>query len=112
MDYRAADLKLRNAKPKAANYEISLGGGLSARIAADGSAKTIYWRGKNDGRVIRVKLGNYPATTVREAADRALETHVAVKNGVDPNLKARRDRAGMARLSPCATRPSDSSPSI
>jgi integrase len=94
MDYRAADLKLRNAKPKATNYEIALGGGLSARIAADGSAKTIYWRGKHDGRVIRVKMGNYPATTVRDAAEKARETHAAVKNGVDPNLKARRERQG------------------
>ena len=94
MDYRVADLKLRNAKPRATNYELALGGGLSARIAADGSAKTIYWRGKRDGRVIRVKMGNYPATTVREAADKALETHAAVKNGVGPNLKARRERAG------------------
>ena len=57
-------------------------------------------------------LGDYPATTVREAADKALETHAAVKNGVDPNLKARRDRREMARLSPCATRPSNSSLSI
>jgi integrase len=94
MDYRAADLKLRNARPRATGYEIALGGGLSARIAADGSAKTIYWRGKKDGRVIRVKLGHYPAMTVRQAADAALKVHSSVRNGVDPNLKARREAAG------------------
>jgi integrase len=93
MDYRAADLALRNAKPKATSYEIPLGGGLSARIAADGSAKTIYWRGKKDGRVIRVKLGHYPDMTIRQAADAALKVHSSVRNGVDPNLKARRDAA-------------------
>jgi integrase len=94
MDYRAADLTLRNAKPKATSYEIPLGGGLSARIAADGSAKTIYWRGKKDGRVIRVKLGHYPDMTIRQAADAALKVHSSVRNGVDPNLKARREAAG------------------
>jgi hypothetical protein len=67
---------------------------LSARIAADGSAKTIYWRGKKDGRVIRVKLGHYPAMTVRQAADDARKVHSSVRNGVDPNLKARRERRG------------------
>ncbi len=94
MDYRAADLMLQNAKPKALAYELALGGGLSARIAADGVTKTLYWRGKKDRRVIRVRLGNYPDMTIRQAADAALKVHSSVRNGVDPNLKARRVAAG------------------
>ena len=94
MDLRTADLKVRNAKPKAVAYDLALGSGLSARIAADGLTKTLYWRGKLEGRVIRVRLGAYPAKTVSEAAADAAEVRSAARNGVDPNLKARRAAAG------------------
>ena len=94
MDLRAADRTIRNAKPRDMGYDLPLGGGLSARIAADGSTKTIYWRGKVSRHVVRVKLGNYPALTMIAAHAKALDIRSMVKNGEDPTLKARRKKAG------------------
>jgi len=86
----AADRLIRNAKPHAKAYEIALGiGGLSATIAADGVAKTLYWRGKLGKRVIRVRLGNYPDKTIAEALNDAREAQSAARNGKDPNLAKR-----------------------
>lgn len=94
MDFRALDRTLRTAKPRAIAYDLALDGGLSARIAADGKTKTLYWRGKMAGRVTRFRLGNYPDMTLQEAAAKALEVRSAIRNGEDPNLEARRKKAG------------------
>ena len=94
MDFRKLERTIKTAPIKPTAYDLALAGGLSARIGADGSAKTLYWRGKKDGRVIRVRLGNYPAMSVEAAAAAALLVRSSVRNGDDPNLAARRKRAG------------------
>ena len=92
MDARSADLKLRNVKPELGRkaFDLKLGGGLSARVAANGT-KLLHWRGRNDlGKVVRVRLGYYPDLTVAEAVRKAAEVRSSIRNGVDLSARAKR----------------------
>jgi integrase len=93
MDLAKADRVVRSLKAADKPVEKPLGGGISVRVTSNGQ-KTLYLRVKINGQPQRLKLGVYPACTVREAYDRALALRAEIKEGRDPRLEERRQKAG------------------
>ncbi len=93
MDLAKADRVVRGLKAADKTIEKPLGGGISVRVATNGQ-KTLYLRVKINARPQRLKLGVYPACTLREAYDRSLTLRAEIKEGRDPRVEERRRKAG------------------
>lgn len=93
MDLAKADRAVRSLKAANKPLEKPLGGGISVRVTSNGQ-KTLYLRVKINGRPQRLKLGAYPACTLKEAYDRSLALRAEIKEGRDPRLEERRQKTG------------------
>lgn len=93
MDLAKADRIVRSLKAAERPVEKPLGGGISVRVTSNGQ-KTLYLRVKLHGRPQRLKLGVYPACTVKLAYDRSLALRAEIKEGRDPRIDQRRLKAG------------------
>jgi integrase len=93
MDLAKADRAVRSLKAADKPVEKPLGGGISVRVTSNGQ-KTLYLRVKINGRPQRLRLGVYPACTLKDASDRALALRAEIKEGRDPRLEERRQKAG------------------
>ena len=65
--------------------------GMALRITS-GGACTWVWEGRVKGRVRRITLGRYPAFSLPQARQRALEVAAAVTRGEDPAAAIARER--------------------
>jgi integrase len=84
MAAKLTELQVKNAKPRAAKYTISAGGGLTLLITPDGSK---YWRLRYRiaGRPRMIAVGKpSPVTTLKHAQAVAAEFRALVAQGVDP----------------------------
>jgi integrase len=78
-----SDKHLRNAKPRAKVYELSDGGGLSARVSPKG-AITFQYRFRHAGRAQRMDLGTYPHVSLAEARATHFKAKQLLFQGVNP----------------------------
>ena len=58
-------------------------------------AKSWYWIGRINGRMARLKLGEYPEITPEQAKKLAAKTSATVAEGVDPRQEKRKASEGM-----------------
>ena len=82
---RFTDLQIKNLKPEAKLYEITEGDGFSIRVQPSGT-KTFYYIYYDAGKKQRIRIGEYGATTLVEAREKAASLHSARKRGL--NLKS------------------------
>lgn len=98
-----SDTKLRSISGKAyeGSPEISDGDGLSARITPSGTV-TFQFRYRWNGKPVRLTVGRYPATTLKDARVIVGEMRTLYMKGINPkNYFARSD--GMLTLKECLT---------
>jgi integrase len=90
---------LNNARPPAAREWLSLGGGLVVCREPSG-VQTFQGRPRRRGErnPRRVPLGNFPVVSVADARRKLLEMKSLVREGRDPALDQRRERAGVVKL--------------
>lgn len=93
MDLAKADRTVRGLKAADKPEEKPLTAGISVRVTSNGQ-KTLYLRVKVHGKPQRLRLGVYPACTVKEAYDRSLTLRAEIKEGRDPRVEDRRVKAG------------------
>lgn len=96
-----SDTKLRSISGKAyeGSPEISDGDGLSARITPSGTV-TFQFRYRWNGKPVRLTVGRYPATTLKDARVIVGEMRTLYMKGINPkNYFARSD--GMLTLKEC-----------
>lgn len=81
---RLTDRQLRQAKPRAAVYELADGNGLALRVTPSGvkSWALRYRTAGGDRR--RIKIGRYPDVALATARRRAAELRDGVAAGADP----------------------------
>jgi integrase len=84
-------LQIENAQPRAVEWAISDGGGLSVVIRPDGRKRFLY-RYSVHGRRGKQWLGYYPDTGLAEARVRRDEAAERVEKGEDPRVARRIDR--------------------
>lgn len=86
MDLNKADKLLRNLKPKARAYAVTIGGGIECRVLANG-LRVLELRARlNGGNPKRWRLGEYPAMTISDAALKASAFRAELKAGRDPEI--------------------------
>ena len=92
---RLSDAKLRSAKPAAKQYKLYDGGGLFLLIHPNGSR---YWRLKYRlaGKEKLFAVGIYPEMGLADARGQALDARRLIRQGSDPVVERRRQRAGKA----------------
>jgi len=93
MDLAKADRTVRALKAADTPVEKPLVAGISVRVTGNGQ-KTLYLRVKVHGKPQRLRLGVYPACTVKDAFDRSLVLRAQIKEGRDPRIEDRRLKAG------------------
>ena len=93
MDLAKADRVVRALKAAERPVEKPLVAGISVRVTSNGQ-KTLYLRVKVHGKPQRLRLGVYPACTVKDAYDRSLLLRAEIKEGRDPRVEDRRLKAG------------------
>jgi integrase len=95
---RLSDAKLRNAKAAAKPYKLYDGGGLFLLVHPNGSR---YWRLKYraNGKEKLFAIGVYPEVGLADARERTLDARRLIREGSDPVVERRRQRAGKAASS-------------
>jgi len=80
-----SDTKLRSisGKPYSGAPEVTDGDGLSARISPAGTV-TFQYRYRWDGKPVRITVGRYPATSLKEARVIVGEMRALYMKGVNP----------------------------
>lgn len=87
---KLTDIKVKNAKPREAEYYIREGKGFVLRIRPTGS-KSFYYIFDLNGRRCRMLLGQYPAVSLSEARNNHLEAQILVARGEDPRKPATKE---------------------
>ena len=83
------DKAIRGSKPRDSVYRLrEVGGGvkgLGVTVAPAGS-KTFFlgYTAPGSGKRVQVNLGRYPATTLKEARQKAHEAREGLSRGIDP----------------------------
>ena len=92
---RLTDTKIRQAKPGPKPYKLADGGGLFLLVHSNGSK---YWRLKYrlDGKEKLFAVGVYPEINLAEARHKTLEARRVIREGSDPVVERRRQRAQAA----------------
>jgi integrase len=90
---RLSDAKLRSAKSAAKPYKLYDGGGLFLLVHPNGSR---YWRLKYraNGKEKLFAVGVYPEIGLADARERTLDARRLIREGSDPVVERRRERAG------------------
>src|SRR5215208_4493895 len=92
---RLTDTRIRQAKPGPKPYKLADGGGLFLLVHSNGSK---YWRLKYrlDGKEKLFAVGVYPEINLAEARLKTLEARRVIREGSDPVVERRRQRAQAA----------------
>ncbi len=85
------DTKIKNAKPKSADYTISDGDGLHLLIKSNGSKIWQFRYTKNLKRHL-TNLGNYPALGLAEAREKRAVYQKELANGINPLEKKKQEK--------------------
>lgn len=88
------DTAAKQAKPKEKGYTLPDSLGLSLYVAQSG-VKSWHFRFTWLGKQVRISIGTYPETGLKEARARRDEAREDVANGVDPRDSRREKKAGM-----------------
>ena len=92
------DTRIKALKPKASRYSVSDGGGLVLEVMASG-AKIWRYRYSLHGKQQQVvTIGEYPATSLMAARERARRYAEIVAGGVSPVADAKKDRGAVKSL--------------
>lgn len=92
------DTRVKALKPKAARYFVSDGGGLVLEVMPSGSKIWRYRYSLHGKQQPLITVGDYPATGLMAARERARRYAEIVARGVSPVADARKDR-GTEKLS-------------
>lgn len=86
-----SDTALRNAKPQAQAYKITIADGLYLEVMPSGSK---LWRLKYrlDNKENRFAIGSYPEVSLREARDAAEAARKQIRQGVHPARQRKIER--------------------
>lgn len=84
-------LQVENARPRAVEWALSDGGGLSVIVRPDGRKRFLF-RYSLHGQRGKQWLGYFPDTSLAEARDRRDEAAEKVGKGEDPRIARRIDR--------------------
>ncbi len=89
------DTAIRNAKPKAAPYKLSDGGGLFLLVNTNGSK---WWRHsyRFDGKQKTISLGVYPEVSLKDARGKHAEARKKLAQGTNPSVDRKLEKS--ARL--------------
>jgi integrase len=89
------DTAIRNAKPKAAPYKLSDGGGLFLLVNTNGSK---WWRHsyRFDGKQKTISLGVYPEVSLKDARAKHAEARKKLAQGTNPSVDRKLEK--FARL--------------
>lgn len=87
-----SDTRIKGLKPKAARYPVSDGGGLLLEVMPSGSKIWRFRYSLHGKRQPTVTIGEYPATGLMAARERARKYAEIVAQGVSPVADARQDR--------------------
>lgn len=93
------DTRIKALRPKANRYTVSDGGGLVLEVMASGSKIWRYRYSLHGKQQPVVTIGEYPATTLMAARERARRYSEIVAGGVSPIADARKDRGAVKSLS-------------
>src|SRR5215203_311206 len=90
---RLTDTKIRQAKPGPKPYKLADGGGLFLLVHPNGSR---YWRLKYRiaGKEKLFAIGVYPDVSLTNAREKALDSRALIRDGIDPVVERRKQRAG------------------
>ena len=88
--------KLQNLPAGATRYDVHDASfkGLSVRVGTSG-AKAFYFSRRVDGRFRRIKVGDFPRTTVEQARKQAERLNAQIVEGHDPSAERRARRQEM-----------------
>jgi integrase len=92
------DTRIRSLKPKASRYTVSDGGGLVLEVMTSGAKIWRYRYTLHSKQQPPVTIGDYPATGLTAARERARRYVEIVANGVSPVADAKRDRGSTKDL--------------
>lgn len=93
-----SDARIKALKPKASRYTVSDGGGLVLEVMTSG-AKIWRYRYSLHGKQQPVAtIGEYPATSLMAARERARRYTEIVAGGVSPVAEAQKDRGAVKSL--------------
>lgn len=86
-----SDTALRNAKPQAQAYKITIADGLYLEVMPSGSK---LWRLKYrlDNKENRFAIGSYPEVSLREARDAAESARKQIRQGIHPARQRKIER--------------------
>jgi len=85
------DAKIKAAKPKAKQYTLNDGEGLSLIVTAKGR-KWWKFRYQMSGKRTELSLGVYPYVTLQEARTKRGELKSLIAKGIDPSRKRKEDK--------------------
>lgn len=88
------DTAAKQAKPREKGYTLPDSLGLSLYVAQSG-VKSWHFRFTWLGKQVRISIGTYPETGLKEARARRDEAREDIANGVDPRDSRREKKAGM-----------------
>jgi len=92
------DTRIKALKPKASRYSVSDGGGLVLEVMASGAKIWRYRYSLHGKQQPVVTIGEYPATSLMAARERARRYAEIVAGGVSPVADAKKDRGAVKSL--------------
>ncbi|VVD87075.1 integrase [Pandoraea communis] len=92
------DTRIKALTPRASRYAVSDGGGLVLEVMTSGAKFWRYRYSLHGKQQPLVTIGEYPATSLIAARDRARRYSEIVGNGVSPVADAKKDRGATKRL--------------
>ena len=92
------DAQCKAAKPAARPYKLAAGRGLYLFVTTTGF-KSWRWKYRIDGKEKRLTFGSYPDVKLRAACDLRDEADKLRRQGLDPAIARRQQRAASSRAS-------------
>ncbi|AOI71930.1 tyrosine-type recombinase/integrase [Burkholderia ubonensis] len=92
------DTRIKSLKPRMSRYSVSDGGGLVLEVMASGSKIWRYRYSLHGKQQPVVTIGEYPATSLLVARERARRYAEIVAGGVSPVADAKKDRGAVRNL--------------
>jgi hypothetical protein len=89
VDFDKANRTLKALKATGKKQTVSLGNSIVCRVGVTGS-RVLYFSMWEGGKLVKHRLGEYPAVTASEAFEKAREIRSQVHNGKSPKAEKRR----------------------
>jgi integrase len=86
-----SDTWIRNLKPATARRDFHEGGGFYLRVQPTGK-KAFYFIFRLNSKLKIVKIGDFPAMSLRDAHKRHQEMIIMRENGLDPSIEIRAEK--------------------